>query len=32
MEQQSIIAVIGAIGLVLLALSWHYRKSKNPLL
>lgn len=32
MEQQSIIAVIGAIGLILLALSWHYRRSKNPLL
>lgn len=32
MEQQSIIAIIGAIGLVMLALSWHYRKSKNPLL
>ena len=32
MEQQSIIAIIGAIGLVLLALSWHFRKSNNPLL
>ena len=31
MEQQSIIAIIGAIGLVLLALSWHFRKSNNPL-
>ena len=32
MEQQSIIAIIGAIGLVLLALSWHFRNSNNPLL
>ncbi|RJU81384.1 MAG: archaeosortase A [Candidatus Poseidoniales archaeon] len=32
MEQQSIIAIVGAIGLVLLALSWHFRKSKNPLI
>lgn len=32
MQQQSIIAVIGAIGLVMLAFSWHFRKSKSPLL
>jgi archaeosortase A (PGF-CTERM-specific) len=32
MEQQSIVAIIGAIGLVLLAISWHLRKSENILI
>ena len=32
MEQQSLVAIIGAIGLVLLAISWHFRKSENVLL
>ena len=32
MEQQSIVAIIGAIGLVVLAISWHFRKSENVLL
>ena len=30
MEAQSVVAIIGAIGLVLLAISWHFRKMNNP--
>ena len=30
METQSVVAIVGAIGLVLLAISWHFRKKNNP--
>ena len=30
METQSVVAIVGAIGLVLLAISWHFRKINTP--
>ncbi len=30
METKSVVAIVGAIGLVLLAISWHFRKKNNP--